>query len=252
MRQVLDPKRLADLDTPGALGNAIRAYRVQTASAAETEALARRLGPQLEAPTALGAGRVAFGLGAKAKAALWLVCAVGLYAVLQLQAKTNAPVRHVAPVPAPPTAPATPIAPAAPPAITTALPSPVDPQPAVKHARRERAHPEPRAESVSPEAELTLLQRAQATLDRDPSAALALAEQHAGLYPQGMFTQEREILAIEALLKLRQRPAALARAQAFVERFPDSAHSRRVRALLDRSQPINSPASDHTAVEGQE
>jgi hypothetical protein len=253
MRQLLDPKRLADLDAQGALGYAIRAQRGQTASADDVAALARRLGPQLGAPTALGAGRVVFRLGAKAKAALWLVCAIGLYALLQPQAKMNAPVRHVVPAPAtPPIAPALAIAPAAPPAITTAVPSPVEPQPAVKRPRRERSHPEPRAESVSAEAELALLQRAQATLDRDPSAALALAEQHARLYPRGMFTQEREILAIEALLKLRQRPVALARARTFVARFPESAHSRRVRALLDRSQPINSPASDHTPVEVQE
>jgi hypothetical protein len=182
-----------------------------------------------------------------------LVCAAGLYAVLQLHAKTNAPVRHVATVPvASPIAPTSPVAPAAPPAITTAVPLPVDPRPAVEHARRERAqHHEPHAASASPEAELALLQRAQATLDHDASAALGLAEQHARLYPRGMFTQEREILAIEALLKLRQRPAALARARTFIERFPESAHARRVRALLERSQPTNAAASDHSAMDVQ-
>lgn len=250
MRPALDPKRLADLDAPDALGLAIRAQRRHAANAAEVEALARRLEAQLAAPTAMGAGGVAFGLGAKAS--LLLACAIGTYAVLQLQATTTAPVRHVTAGPAvQPTAPASPVVPDAPPAMTSEAPAPVVPEPATKHPRLERAHPEPRAASMSPEAELALLERAQTTLDRDASAALALAEQHARLYPKGMFAQEREILAIEALLKLRQRSAALSRARAFVERFPESAHARRVRALLERSQPTNAPASNHSGTDVQ-
>jgi hypothetical protein len=253
VRQVLEPKRLADLDAPGALGNAIRTCRARTASSAEAELLARRLEAQLAAPTAIGVGRAVFGLGAKSTASLLLVCAVGLYAVLQLQSRTNAPVPHSAAAPiAPPTATASPVVAAAP-AITPAMPVPLDAKPAIKHVRREQSHPEPHAPSVSPEAELRLLQPAQDRLEREPSVALALAEQHARLYPHGLFAQEREILAIEALLKLRQRPAAVSRAQAFVERYPDSAHARRVRALLERSQPTNDPpnaaASDHSVTD---
>ena len=84
------------------------------------------------------------------------------------------------------------------------------------------------------------MQRTQSALDRDPSQALALAQEHAREYPNGLFAQEREVLAIEALLKLRQRAAAVARAKTFVGRYPGSAHARRVRALLERA-PLPAP-----------
>jgi outer membrane protein assembly factor BamD (BamD/ComL family) len=86
----------------------------------------------------------------------------------------------------------------------------------------------------APEAELALLQRSQAALDREPGAALALAEQHAREHPAGVFSQEREMLAMEALVKLRRVPAALARAERFVRDYPTSPHNERVRALLER------------------
>jgi hypothetical protein len=111
--------------------------------------------------------------------------------------------------------------------------------------KRERARPRSTAPArtvSSPEAELALLDRAQRALERDPATALALSEQHARDYPHGLFAQEREVLAIEALLKLRQRAAAVTRAEDFVKHFADSPHARRVRALLDRSQRGATPA----------
>src|SRR5262249_31604551 len=94
------------------------------------------------------------------------------------------------------------------------------------------------AESTAPAradvaSELALLQRSRAALRRDPAAALALAEQHARAYPHGMFAQEREVLAIEALLRTHARPGALQRAQTFVIGPPDSPYAVRIRALLD-------------------
>lgn len=96
----------------------------------------------------------------------------------------------------------------------------------------------PRAASAkiaAPEAELELLQEAQAALRTDPGLALARSERHLLLYPRGLFSEEREMLAIEALQKLKHKAEAWQRARAFVERFPLSPHARRVRALLDAS-----------------
>ena len=101
MRHLLDPKRLADLDAAGAqepfeLGSVIRALRGQTAAVAdaEVEALGRRLSAQLAAPTAVGAGGIAFGLGAKWMASLLLVCAVGLYAMVRLRRSPSCMLRR--------------------------------------------------------------------------------------------------------------------------------------------------------------
>jgi hypothetical protein len=270
MTYAFDPKRLAELDGNGRpshdLGAAIRALRGWGASASEIESLARRLAPQLSAPAAAGAGGAVLGASVNAKwigGALFIAAAFGAYAWLHAGA-------HVAPAPrrqphaasaAAVHAPASPAAPAASPspapaptAVGVDVARPVAP---VAHARRRR--PSPPAEriapaaSADPQAELALLQRAQASLDRDASGALALAERHARDYPHGLFTQEREILAIEALLKLRQRPAALARATEFAQRYPNSPHARRVRALLERAPrvpaPTTAPASDHSSMD---
>jgi hypothetical protein len=102
------------------------------------------------------------------------------------------------------------------------------------HARAQRPAQTATPARESPSAgELALLARSQAALERDPRAALALAEEHRQHYPRGVFTEEREMLAIEALQKLRRKPDAVARARAFVALYPSSPHARRVRALLD-------------------
>jgi hypothetical protein len=64
------------------------------------------------------------------------------------------------------------------------------------------------------------------------SAALTLLEGARERYPNGILTQEREALTIEALLKTAQRDAANARAEAFLRTYPRSPHIARVRALI--------------------
>jgi hypothetical protein len=93
------------------------------------------------------------------------------------------------------------------------------------------------ASTVSdPVAELALLERAQHVLRSDPAAALALAEQHRTQFSRGTLAQEREVLAVEALLRLGRRSAAGQRARAFERRYPESSHLVRVHDLL-RSTP---------------
>jgi outer membrane protein assembly factor BamD (BamD/ComL family) len=90
---------------------------------------------------------------------------------------------------------------------------------------------------VDAEGELALLQRAQSLLDAQPAQTLALTHEHRQQHPRGIFTEEREVLAIEAQLKLRQRAAAVQRARRFLERFPRSTHAARVRELVDSAPP---------------
>jgi hypothetical protein len=158
--------------------------------------------------------------------------------------------RHQAPAPpAPPTAPA----PAAGPTITP-LPAPEAPAPEVpapeaaapaplrappRPARRVAA-PKPAAAPAEPPAppaadiaaETRLLDQAKAALARDPAGSGRLAAEHERLFPQGLLAQEREVIAIEALVRAGALEAARARADGFVRRFPRSAHRRRVEALV--------------------
>lgn len=80
--------------------------------------------------------------------------------------------------------------------------------------------------------ELALVARAQEALARTPGAALSLAAEHERAFPHGVLTQEREVIAIDALLRLGRRTEAEARATRFHQRFPTSALGHRVDVLL--------------------
>lgn len=112
-------------------------------------------------------------------------------------------------------------------------PSQHGPAPSRIHARR--APPARSIESVRPAAaasdraanaieELTLLARARRALLVQPARSLELAEQHAREFPNGTLNEEREVLAIESLLKLGLSGVARERARAFDQHFPSSAH----------------------------
>jgi hypothetical protein len=92
--------------------------------------------------------------------------------------------------------------------------------------------PSPAAAPPVAESELALLDRARSRLPADPSDALRALDEHRARYPHGTFVQEREVLAIEALVQLGRRPEAEARAAAFAAQFPGSAHRRRIAVLL--------------------
>ncbi len=84
------------------------------------------------------------------------------------------------------------------------------------------------ARAPSGESEVVYLRRAQAALTSNPTRALALADDHPTRFPDGVLAQEREVIAIDALLKLRRTADARARAAAFRVRYPSSAHLARV------------------------
>jgi hypothetical protein len=69
----------------------------------------------------------------------------------------------------------------------------------------------------------------------NPARALQLTAEHGRRYHEGVFAQEREVLAIDALSRLGNRDLAAARARRFIESYPESAH--RVRLVFELEAP---------------
>ncbi len=103
--------------------------------------------------------------------------------------------------------------------------------PPVRKLRARSSEPKAAAIALENPSEMELIREAE-YLRKQPSQALRKLDEHARLYPDGMLAQEREVLAIEALLAAGQRPAAEARAERLAANHPGSAHLRRVRVLL--------------------
>ena len=105
---------------------------------------------------------------------------------------------------------------------------------APKVARR-AGHPHAPAHAT-PDAsgELSLLSRAQKALQTQPARALALAGEHARSFEHGTFAQEREMIAIEALIALGRDARAHARGKHFLTTYPGSSHAPRLHELLNR------------------
>jgi hypothetical protein len=79
--------------------------------------------------------------------------------------------------------------------------------------------------------ETTLIKDArQALRAGDAARALRLLEESRRLFPAGVLQQERERLAIEALVKAGRGAEASARANAFLKKYPDSPHANEIRA----------------------
>jgi hypothetical protein len=80
--------------------------------------------------------------------------------------------------------------------------------------------------------ETDLLESARNRLSANPGEALSLTQEHAVRFPRGALSQERELLAIQALLALGRGDEARARRDRFVSTYPGSAHKRRLDALF--------------------
>jgi hypothetical protein len=230
-----DPIRL-DLaeDAPAQARDALKLARADAPSAARLAAIQAgvlaKLGPP---PGGGGGGGGGGGAGTLAKAAG--VAIAGGAAVTAIVLATRppqptvvapmidaaAPVAAVSTPPAPSSAePATiavgdlpSVASSAPRAVVFDAGAPVDP------ADAERA-------------EVALLDAAQKSLASNPAATLQKCDEHARTFPKGTLVQEREVMAIDALLRLGRRADAEARAERFRRNFPRSGHLRRVDALL--------------------
>lgn len=71
----------------------------------------------------------------------------------------------------------------------------------------------------------------RAALARSPEASLSLLDEHQAEFPEGRLAPERELIAIDALVRRGRADQARARAEAFLARFPTSPHAERVRRL---------------------
>jgi len=117
-------------------------------------------------------------------------------------------------------------------------PLPVAPAPSLEPAPRlapepSAARPAARRRAVRVEApdELGLIREAQAHRG-EPAQVLARLAEHRKFYPNGLLAQEREVLAVEALVQAGRRADAVTRARAFMAAFPSSVHLARLRSLL--------------------
>jgi RNA polymerase sigma factor (sigma-70 family) len=111
------------------------------------------------------------------------------------------------------------------------------PQRRLPQRRHANALPGPAPHLSTPEAELALLVPARKLVAVEPARALAYAEQHRASHMAGLFAEEREALAIEALVRLGRSDAARARALLYDHAYPTSAHRPRIRALLAAATP---------------
>jgi hypothetical protein len=222
----------------------LRELREEEGSSEQARALEQRLlealGPKALAAPAV-ASRRAFGAWATKpmKVLFGSVLLVGLSTYFARDADEDAP--KAAPIAAPPPA--------------MQAPAPVEPvrdvqAPTVEEAPQV-AQPRPKPTTPRPTRvdELTLMQRARDALQGDPKATLKLAEQHARLYPAGVFVQEREVLAINALLRQERSSAAYQRAERFIATHGSSPYAVQLRAMLATAPRL---ANDEDATKGLE
>lgn len=87
--------------------------------------------------------------------------------------------------------------------------------------------------ATSPD-EYRLLRAARDAVERDPARALSLVAQHARSFPKGMLGQEREAIAINALIRLGRMAEARERGSRFVRAYPGSPHAKRIEAAIKK------------------
>jgi TolA-binding protein len=135
---------------------------------------------------------------------------------------------------APSTPSAAPLVAAAPiPPAVAAAPAP-DQEKRASQASAARATPAESA-SASQDAlagEAKLLNQAHAAMATDPQKALAIAGEHAKRYPRGQLAAERELILVQALVKLGRVREAEARGRALRKSTPSSIYGERLDTIL--------------------
>ncbi len=119
----------------------------------------------------------------------------------------------------------------------TELPDHPGPVPAPVRGRAPAAPSETSRKEPSPSdplaREAAMLEQARAALNRNPGAALAIADRHAATFPDGSLGMERELLAVQALQRLGRVAEARSRGLRLLEQARGSIYEQRVNALLD-------------------
>jgi hypothetical protein len=80
--------------------------------------------------------------------------------------------------------------------------------------------------------EAAMLEDARAMVDKNPRAALAALDRYTALFPAGVLSIERDLLAVEALRRLERPVEAHARAAALLDRARGSLYEPRIRAMM--------------------
>lgn len=117
-------------------------------------------------------------------------------------------------------------------------PLPGPPTPSERSSGRAgKAPANPSAPLVEAPPEVPLVRAAQdALVQRRYGDALRDAERHRVAHPRGALAQEREVIAIEALVGLGRRDEAQRRADRFRSEHPTSPHVRRIETVLGSGQ----------------
>ena len=90
----------------------------------------------------------------------------------------------------------------------------------------------PLADNTATVSEVELLKEARSALAADPVQAFTLTERCRAQYPNGGFAQEREFIAISALLRLGRADDARSRVSLFKMHYPNSAYLPRLTRML--------------------
>ena len=227
----------APADTKAAAAKGLALLLGPTAGLGHASPVARPLGSGAAAATAATAAR---GVGLAKLAAAFVLGGVVTAGVLEVvrpeprsapmletRPETSAAPREPSPAPVPSAKRVAPVASAPPPAppplaaSTVASSAPAAPV----------AHATPRPSSSGPvgtqdvglAAERVLVERARSALARgDGEQALAAADQHAEKFPRGQLAEEREALAIQALVAVGRGHEAAERAGRFRLAYPHS------------------------------
>lgn len=92
----------------------------------------------------------------------------------------------------------------------------------------------PRPSEAPTQEEIALIGRAHDALRADPQSALVLCKEHETKFTGGHFAQEREAVAIEALVYLNRKDEAKRRFADFDNKYPSSSHRVHLESLLAR------------------
>jgi hypothetical protein len=241
MNELKDPARM--LDEGSGASTQLRsllesAVREDHPPAPHTQSVDRAVAPLLGAPLAPAGTLKAAGVLASSPVVKWgvallIASALGTTGYLLVRAKPTAELAPPLAAPSPAPLAPTVVAPAEP--AVEQKPNRAEP-PVAEHVRvHRRRNRVPLTLPSGPDVaqEVLLLRRAhEALLAGAPAQALTLTDDHARAFPKGTLVQEREVIAIEALLDLGRREVALQRVERFRARFPGSAHLPRIEQLL--------------------
>lgn len=233
-----EPTRLRDAQDPE-LRELMRYTKAEgRLTPAEVEALTSRVLAELAVgaslPSATATVPARFALAAKVAATGAL--AAGLTVAALVLQRTPSP-RTTAPQKTPPAAKASavdpPRVPDPPPPTAATTPDPPRAEPPKPRSVRRQPAPPLTPETQPPRiGEIELLKRVRQRLPGDPRGALEVLAQHERDYPAGIFAEEREVLAIEALWRTGHTEPARQRLQMLRARYPKSVYRERLEALL--------------------